>query len=103
MTFSRPMFSSVRSCERTGYLILQPLPKSLVDLTASWTRENARIRLLRFLHRAVEREFSDERWGLIEIAVADPLWPYDEVHNPWPSEPGRSVSPYSEVHVLASS
>jgi hypothetical protein len=25
-------------------------------------------RLLRFLHRAVEREFSDERWGLIEIA-----------------------------------
>ena len=25
-------------------------------------------RLLRFLHRAVEREFSDERSGLIEIA-----------------------------------
>ena len=60
-------------------------------------------RLLRFLHRAVEREFSDERWGLIEIAVADPLWPYDEVHDPWPSEASRPVSPYSEVHVLASS
>jgi len=57
-------------------------------------------RLLRKFASGIERKFSDERWILIEIAVADPFWSYDEGHTTWPSEPSRSVRPCLQVRVL---
>lgn len=52
------------------------------------------------LYALEESELGYQRRALIEVAVANPPWPHDEVDNPWPSHPSGTVRPDLEIHLL---
>src|SRR6478609_9849282 len=49
-----------------------------------------------------KREFENERWILVEIAVAYPFGLYQKIHNAGRLAPGRAVRPGPEIDLLIS-